>query len=123
MYYFFFSPQICDELEDLMEPGGSVVEYHGCDLFPERWFDLVLVMRTDNSVLYDRLQTRGYSQHKITENVEAEIMQVIADEARESYAEEIVVELQSNAVDDVEANVHRAVSWLQTWRANRPQQQ
>lgn len=41
-----------------MESGGVIVDFHGADLFPERWFDLVVVLRTDNSVLYPRLQSR-----------------------------------------------------------------
>ena len=47
-----------DELEDLMGGGGNIVEYHGCDFFPERWFDAVFVLRTDNTILYDRLEQR-----------------------------------------------------------------
>ena len=35
-----------------------IVDYHGSDWFPERWFDLVIVLTTDNTVLYDRLQAR-----------------------------------------------------------------
>jgi len=35
------------------------VEFHGSELFPERWFDLVLVLRCSNTTLYDRLQRRG----------------------------------------------------------------
>ena len=50
--------QVCDELEDLMEEGGNIVDYHGCDFFPERWFDRVVVLQTDNTVLYDRLSRR-----------------------------------------------------------------
>ncbi|MED6223562.1 Adenylate kinase isoenzyme 6 [Stylosanthes scabra] len=46
---------VCDELEDQMEEGGNIVDYYGCDLFPERWFDCVVVLQTDNTVLYDRL--------------------------------------------------------------------
>uniref|UniRef100_A0A0E0Q752 Adenylate kinase n=1 Tax=Oryza rufipogon TaxID=4529 RepID=A0A0E0Q752_ORYRU len=34
---------VCDELEDMMEEGGILVDYHGCDFFPERWFDLMLL--------------------------------------------------------------------------------
>lgn len=59
-----------------MTEGGNIVDYHGCDFFPERcaccalqhamltalvlnrWFDLVLVLQTDNSVLYERLEKR-----------------------------------------------------------------
>ena len=47
--------KLCDELEDTMAAGGNVVDFHSCDFFPERWFDLVLVLRTDNTVLFDRL--------------------------------------------------------------------
>lgn len=30
------SPQVCDALEDMMGEGGVLVDYHGCDFFPER---------------------------------------------------------------------------------------
>ena len=50
--------QAVDELEDVMSEGGNILEYHGCDFFPERWFDAVFVLRTDNTLLYDRLQQR-----------------------------------------------------------------
>ena len=55
LYYWM---QVIDELEDKMQKGGNVVEYHGCDFFPERWFDAVFVLRTDNTILYDRLEQR-----------------------------------------------------------------
>ena len=38
-----FSLQVVDELEDQMCEGGNIVDYHGCDFFPERWFDIVFV--------------------------------------------------------------------------------
>ncbi len=56
--------QVCDELEDTMKAGGNVVDYHSCDFFPERWFDLVLVLRTNNSILYSRLEAR-YSPQQL----------------------------------------------------------
>ena len=114
--YILDEDQLCDALEELMEAGGVVVDYHGADLFPERWFDLVVVLRTDNDVLYPRLEGRQYAPKKITENVEAEIMQVILDEARDAYAEEIVLELQSNSVEEMEANVARLAQWVSSWR-------
>ena len=54
-------------------------------MFPERWFDLVLVLRCNNTLLFDRLNTRGYSGRKLEENLQAEIFQTILDEAKESY--------------------------------------
>lgn len=50
--------RLLDELEPVMAPGNVVVEHHSVGLFPERWFDLVLVLRCDNTVLYDRLSGR-----------------------------------------------------------------
>lgn len=41
-----------------MSAGGTVVDYHGCDFFPERWFDLVVVLQTDNTLLWERLEKR-----------------------------------------------------------------
>ena len=101
---------LCDELEPVMQEGGIIVDFHGADLFPERWFDLVLVLRTDNTILYDRLAKRGYAQKKLQDNVTCEIMQCILEEARNAY--EAVHEVQSNTVDDLEANVERVQEWL-----------
>ena len=50
--------QVLDELEDVMSEGGNILDYHGCDFFPERWFDIVFVLRTDNTILYSRLEKR-----------------------------------------------------------------
>ena len=79
----------------------------------------MLVLRTDNTVLYDRLVRRGYKQAKLTENVECEIMQVVLEEARESYAEEIVHELPSNTVEDMESAVARVRQWLDAWKQDK----
>ena len=53
-----FSLQVVDELEDQMCEGGNIVDYHGCDFFPERWFDIVFVLRTNNTTLYERLEKK-----------------------------------------------------------------
>ena len=106
---------VVDALEPLMERGGVLLDAHSLiDYFPERWFDLVLVLQTDNTVLYDRLTRRGYAERKVRENVECEIMQVVADEARESYEPDIVQFLESNTTEQMEDNVERLVTWLTT---------
>ena len=53
-----FHHQLLDYLEPLMKEGGIVLEHHTVDFFPERWFDLVLVLRCDNTLLFDRLMDR-----------------------------------------------------------------
>ncbi len=56
---------------------------------------------------------------KIQENNEAEIMQVVLEEARSSYATEIVVELTSETTEDLESNVDRIVGWIKNWKRDR----
>ena len=50
------------QLLDTMEPdalaGGCIIDWHACDLFPESWIDLVVVLRVDSTKLYDRLAAR-----------------------------------------------------------------
>jgi broad-specificity NMP kinase len=93
---------VCDELEPLMSgDGGIILEFHSCDFFPERWFQLVVLLRCNNMHLFDRLQQRGYDQRKIDENIDCEIMDVLHDEVYESYKEDIIMELQSNEVQDM----------------------
>lgn len=43
-------------------------------------------------------------------------MQVLLEEARESYDEEIVVELTSDATEDIESNVERIEAWITHWQ-------
>jgi adenylate kinase len=100
-----------------MEEGGRLVDYHGCDFFPERWFDLVVVLQTDNSLLWERLEKRGYPSTKVQENVQCEIMHVVVEEARDSYAEGVVQVVASNSVEDVERNVGNVAEWVRAWRS------
>jgi len=110
--------KILDEIEDRMEEGGKVVDYHGCDFFPQRWFDIVFVLRTDNTVLYDRLVGRGYSGKKLEDNVQCEIFQTVLDEARESYSTDIVFELPSNTSGDMESNIEKITQWVEQYKQN-----
>ncbi|KAI0757120.1 P-loop containing nucleoside triphosphate hydrolase protein [Daedaleopsis nitida] len=120
--------KLLDELEPLASEGGIILDWHTCEIFPERWADLVVVLRCDHTKLWNRLEQRhalhpsrhsGYALKKIQENNEAEIMEVVLDEARSSYAQEIVVELQSESTEDLESNVTRIVQWIEAWKKDR----
>jgi adenylate kinase len=115
--YIVDDDKICDLLESYIGQGGNIVDFHSCELFPERWFELVLVLRTNTDILFDRLTERGYNDKKRSENIECEIMQVVLDEAQESYDEAIVHELQSNTAEELESNLQRIASWLDSWKA------
>jgi adenylate kinase len=117
-----------DKLFDVLDPlideaadegHGVVIDFHVCEIFPERWFDLVLVLRANTEILYDRLTARGYSDRKRSENLECEIMQIILDEARESYNVNIVQEISSNTLDDMESTVQRVQDWSKQWAIDR----
>ena len=62
---------------------------------------------------------RGYSQKKISENIECEIMQVLLDEAKESYKPEIVLELVSETVEQMAQNLDKLSEWVEH-RVNNP---
>ena len=51
--------------------------------------------------------------------MDSEIMEVLLEEARGAYDEEIVVELRSDAAEDVEGNVERIERWIENWKRDR----
>ncbi|KEZ40251.1 Adenylate kinase isoenzyme 6 [Scedosporium apiospermum] len=108
--------RLLDSLEDEVPTGGCLIDWHACDLFPKRWIDLVVVLRVDSSTLYDRLNARGYPEAKLQENLDAELMDVLIQEAREAYDDEIVVELTSNTSEEMEENIDRIEEWIKRWK-------
>ncbi len=50
--------QLLDEMEPIMAPGGVIVDFHSVEFFPERWFDVVLVLTAETHKLFDRLKAR-----------------------------------------------------------------
>lgn len=53
--------KVVDYLEDVLDihkHRDTVVDFHTSDFFPERWFDLVIVLRTSAASHYERLQAK-----------------------------------------------------------------
>ncbi|XP_050340414.1 LOW QUALITY PROTEIN: adenylate kinase isoenzyme 6 homolog [Bactrocera neohumeralis] len=100
-----------DRLLDYMEPlltgtkKNVVVDYHSSELFPERWFHLVIVLKTATEKLYERLQTRHYNETKCAENMEAEIMCVCEEEAKEAYKEDAVIVCVNDTLEEMVATI------------------
>lgn len=63
---------------------------------------------------------RDYPEVKLQENLDSEIMEVLLQEARESYDEEIIVELTSNTSEEMDSNVERIEGWIKQWRKDNP---
>lgn len=106
---------LLQELEPMtQDPSrGLLLEYHSNDLFPSEWIDAVFVLRTDNTILYDRLVSRGYEGKKLQDNIECEIFQTILEEAREAF--DNVIELQSDSDQDMESNIRTIQEYVQNW--------
>jgi len=112
-------------------------------MFPKSWIDLIVVLRVDSTLLYDRLKARfvvpqpllgvppsaflatarliaeprrNYPEAKLQENLDSEIMEVLLQEARDSYDEEIIVELRSDTVEEVDSNIERIEAWIAQWK-------
>jgi adenylate kinase len=64
-------------------------------------------------------QHRKYPEIKLQENLDSEIMEVLLQEAHESYDEEIVVELRSDTAEELDANVDRIEAWVKQWKLDR----
>lgn len=109
--------KLLDGLEGMMAAGGNIVDYHSCNLFPERWFDAIFVLRTDNTTLFDRLSSRGYNGKKLDDNIQCEIFQTILEEALNSYKTEIVHELSNVTPEQLGDNVKQICLWIQQWFA------
>ncbi|XP_022094549.1 adenylate kinase isoenzyme 6-like [Acanthaster planci] len=116
---FLDEERVIDELDDVLRQGNCIVDYHSCEFFPERWFDFVFVLRTDNTNLYNRLEQRGYTGKKLEDNVQCEIFQTILEEAVSSYLPSIVFELQSNTPSDLESNLSTIEEMVKRWRSNK----
>merc|ERR1719343_430612 len=113
----FDEDMVCDELETILEEGGSVVDFHSAGFLQDDWFDLVVVLRAETNILYSRLEKRHYPEPKIRENVEAEIFQTCLEEAHEAFEEAgtTIWELPHNTQEEMEAAVERVRQFAETF--------
>lgn len=96
---------VLDALEPIMADGGVVLDHHSSDWFPERWIQMVVVLRATTETLYDRLHERKYAPFKIEGNMQSEIMQVCSDEAKGSYPKARFIELDNSAEERLALNL------------------
>ncbi|HUW68259.1 MAG TPA: adenylate kinase family protein [Candidatus Nanoarchaeia archaeon] len=66
-------------------------------------YDAIIILRTRPEVLGKRLETRGYTREKITENIEAEALDVILIEAVE--LNEKVYEVETTTFSPIQASL------------------
>jgi len=108
--------KLIDVIESDLEAGGNIIDWHACDCFPEELIDLVVVVRASTTILYDRLQSRNYSEIKIQQNMDAEIFQELLEEAKRAFPADIVQEVRSDDLEQLDGNVERIVGWVEAWK-------
>lgn len=101
--------ELMKSIPKMRRKGPVLIECHSCGLFDEdemeSLVDKVLVLTCSTESLYDRLKARGYPKNKIDENMECEIMRVCADEAREVFRGQGVVEEFVNDTENDQKNI------------------
>jgi adenylate kinase len=80
--------------------GVWIIEGHYADIVPEQFVVKVFVLSSELRVLRQRLRDREYSEDKIQENLEAEIMQVCWTDALDTFGESRVVKITNNDISD-----------------------
>ena len=108
----FDDDMVNDELEPYLNEGGVILDFNSSGFLPEDPIDLVVLLRCNNTELYDRLKARGYPDKKITENIDCEIMEVSSEEVRESYKQDRILELRSEKIEDMENNLDTVINTL-----------
>ena len=90
-------------VELIGKAGESViVEGHYADIVPSRLVDVVIVLRTHPEVLSKRLEAKGWSERKVRENVQAEILGSCTFNALEAYGSKRVFEIDTSNLSEEE---------------------
>ena len=105
---------VSNEIEPFINDGGAIIDFHSPGFIPDEWVDLVVLLRCNNTILYDGLKARGYNEKKISENIECEIMEVTADDIKEAFHAEKILELKSEKNEDMEKNLDTVVNAIET---------
>ncbi|MEM2146655.1 MAG: adenylate kinase family protein [Candidatus Jordarchaeaceae archaeon] len=82
----------------LIEKSGRfvIVEGHYADIVPSKFVEVVIVLRTHPEVLRKRLESKGWNERKVKENVQAEILGSCTFNALEAYGRKLVYEIDTS---------------------------
>ncbi|MFX1241692.1 MAG: adenylate kinase family protein [Promethearchaeota archaeon] len=71
-----FLPYVLKKIDEIKYTKSKylVIEGHFSDIIPDNFIDYAFILRCDPDVLYTRLEQKNYSQAKIIENIQAEIL-------------------------------------------------
>lgn len=89
---------LVDALVDLTEDKTKrlVIEGHYIDLVPSSSVQWVFILRTHPEILKVRLSERSYSEEKVNENIEAEVLGVCQMDSLDAFDEKKVLEIDTS---------------------------
>ncbi|MHA1106790.1 MAG: adenylate kinase family protein, partial [Promethearchaeota archaeon] len=103
--YVIDEEKIVPEIINLIKMGRNqdisnlIIEGHLTDIIQEEFIDLVIVLRCDPDILHKRLKSRGYSEEKIIENVQSEILGNCANFFVEKNMKKPLLEIDTSTID------------------------
>ena len=97
--------RLIPRLVELIEAseGFVIVEGHYSDIVPSEYVHVAIVLRTHPKTLKKRLESKGWKEKKIIENVQAEILGSCTYNALEAYGSELVYEIDTTNLSEEEA--------------------
>ncbi len=96
----------------LIEVREYVIDTHYCELIPSECIDVVVVLRFNPKLLFERLSKRGYGIRKICENTLAELLDYCLIAAIEAHGKDKVIEVDATGkkADDIVNEILRVAS-------------
>ncbi|MEM0085654.1 MAG: adenylate kinase family protein [Zestosphaera sp.] len=87
--------RLVKRLTELLSESKSdvIIDSHYGEIIPDELVKIIFVLRLNPVILYERLVSRGWSEEKVKENVEAEILGVCTYNAVNEHTESKVCEI------------------------------
>ncbi|MEM2039294.1 MAG: adenylate kinase family protein [Zestosphaera sp.] len=87
--------RLVKKLTELLSESKSdvIIDSHYGEIIPDELVKIIFVLRLNPVILYERLVSRGWSEEKVKENVEAEILGVCTYNAVNEHTESKVCEI------------------------------
>jgi len=86
-----------------------IIDGHVAHLLPDKLVDMVIVLRCEPNALKKRLEKRRWNKTKVDENAEAELIGIIAYEARENHKNVFEIDTTGLTTRKVAAETERVL--------------
>jgi len=86
-----------------------LIDGHIAHLIPDKFVDAVVVLRCEPEALKKRLEKRRWNKTKVNENAEAELISIIAYEARENHKKVFEIDTTGLTTRKVAGTVERVL--------------